>query len=1386
MAGIGWRRSELLTQALLASTEPQVFSLENPMAGSLISEAFSDPISPAVASPMIATRTSPAINISDIDLFESQASLLCGPANAPPIERRAMTAAGLRWFTEQNVHGFPAHKLQEATDGAVEYLTSQVERRREELNQRVEVFEQQQHLEPVTGMPHIWAGDCPELQALARSLSLMEADLEARKTRSPYMTTRDVHKLIIKPATDHLLCRYIELPEWAGGKDQTGLPFAGDADYFVSHSWDTPWEELVAAVEAHQTQHPETIFRYWIDILAVCQHTALRPWTCQHGPTKALREKLLQMDSMTLRIKGIEAGATNAELQSIEQDDHEAEEGDEADRAKSIRAELVELIISKEMNRPGSMISCRGCAKVVDDMHDWETADPENPKGFERVIRHAGKTVLVMEPWRTPRLPTRSWCLYESYTTLNPNAFYEGGKLDVALGSHQQRSMQLALQEEYDSVQSTIAAIDAEQAEATMPADRDQIFSAIRELPGGFTGLDDAIKAALSEWLGDTAVDLLDRTDPDRPRLTEADLDDDETLNGKRSRKLTWCIDRWPFIVELWPCLLIFIFGGLLHEMTIVIGLVAKVNMADSTEARVNIHETQHAVALNTCILAILAIFALMMMAVFNRHQRERQLRRSELFVRWIGPFVGWMDGIWFSVAPFMLAVSLLYDGFSGMLIWLTFMVLFVIPSGMLKSLVTNRSARFELMGKAGWQRLLAGQRSRTARDRSEHSTNGLDLLQAAHDGLQQTMGASDPATWEYAAGLIQALRIAGKEQEALVLAQEISSRAAGSNPGGWTCITRVLFQCCHADGRFNWATRALTPDAHLTNRYSRCFWLRQHASVLAATCAPDEEVLAAVHAAAEVHGIAWNTASNPALTDFATRHREEIREIDHWCESATRKRRHSAACYRALVLLALFCWFGFNFILGIQLGGAGLRDCAVLVGGVSVQLNGCYRVVANRSQVCDTSIATGPQCLPVYEQTDGGYFLYWRQAPPAMIISGKCVIQQDLPRASHWHCEWDGLEQSTQWNRAGVHNGKAYWWRHEPQQHATCDTGAGLSPVDTIPGSKYTIRLTHPCAVGGAGQEPVCVGVAEDSEITAGAHLELVDCSASCESTQWTATTNGTIHLASAEGSGLCFSIAKGRPLLLPCTAATEVWSFRSDGSLGSPWSGDPSEPEQCIIAAACSSGSPLMLSDCAGHGETKFFFTSAVPSPGTSTSDRWLYWSEPSDFPDWWSDKHPRWVFDQDLDPKNGRYAETDEGCDAVTPQDWMDWLQWDNFESTWEEVQYTFADSTTTGHGASQNGTVGRWFIGKQASIGNDPAERDSYIRGPSMTIPAGARAGQLGEYIEDVQAKAWECGRHCKTSRVPVGDVWWANEDIKVEVGGLWVVIRRVAASATSVV
>ena len=74
------------------------------------------------------------------------------------------------------------------------------------------------------------------------------------------------------------------------------------------------------------------------------------------------------------------------------------------------------------------LAECPGCAAVASDMHDWKTADPNHPKGFERVIACTRHTLVLMEPWDSPRPPTRVWCLFEQYTTI-----VKDGVLEVVL-----------------------------------------------------------------------------------------------------------------------------------------------------------------------------------------------------------------------------------------------------------------------------------------------------------------------------------------------------------------------------------------------------------------------------------------------------------------------------------------------------------------------------------------------------------------------------------------------------------------------------------------------------------------------------------------------------------------------------------------------------------------------------------------------------------------------------------------------------------------------------------------------------------------------------------------------------------------------------------------
>ena len=73
-----------------------------------------------------------------------------------------------------------------------------------------------------------------QLTNARRWLHWLKEDRKQRK-KHDYLTARDVHRYIIKPETDHLQCRYCELPGLAEQKDPETDRFCfGAADLVTS------------------------------------------------------------------------------------------------------------------------------------------------------------------------------------------------------------------------------------------------------------------------------------------------------------------------------------------------------------------------------------------------------------------------------------------------------------------------------------------------------------------------------------------------------------------------------------------------------------------------------------------------------------------------------------------------------------------------------------------------------------------------------------------------------------------------------------------------------------------------------------------------------------------------------------------------------------------------------------------------------------------------------------------------------------------------------------------------------------------------------------------------------------------------------------------------
>ena len=407
----------------------------------------------------------------------SCASTPADPRPLPPlehIEQRGVSAAFLQQLTANRLE--EEGLKQQATAAAITFLMTKIGETENEI-ERVratctvgEDAQQDLHVpepepEP-TGAAHTAPArymssprqqaartfsDHNKLHVLQRSLTQYQADLAAREAR-PFLTSRDVHRLLVVAETKDRMCRYVELPDVHGSLERaTGQRHVGTADYFFSYSWDSPWEAVVSALVAH-TQREVSAGNpppfYWIDIFAVNQHLSMPPWRCESG-----------------------------------------------------------------------LSNCPGCAAVAADMHDWSTADPINPKGFERVIAHTKHTLVLNEPWAAPRPPTRVWCLFEGYQTLS-----RGGTLEVVLGHADRQELQLSLNDRFADLKCIVQGIDARTAEATVVTDRDNIFTAIAQLPGGFDGLNQEMRTAQRRWLAWAAAGVLERTDPSREALSAAAL----------------------------------------------------------------------------------------------------------------------------------------------------------------------------------------------------------------------------------------------------------------------------------------------------------------------------------------------------------------------------------------------------------------------------------------------------------------------------------------------------------------------------------------------------------------------------------------------------------------------------------------------------------------------------------------------------------------------------------------------------------------------------------------------------------------------------------------------------------------------------------------------
>lgn len=606
------------------------------------------------------------------------ASPLVIPRN-PTIEGRAVSAAFLRAFTDRYVVAHP-DLARTATNEALAYLDKQIQEVQNKLTELVSPRADAGESASGTVLRRGTSAAIRSKMVLQQKLKVLQEDVAARK-RKAFLSTRDVHKYIIKAETDARKCRWVELPGWGDGVDSSGAPFVGDADSFVSHSWDSPWERLVEAVCEHSQREGKSGKFYWVDIFAVNQHSP---------------------------------------------------EKDEATQAVTCPTD------------------CRGCAAIGEDLPDWETMQ-EHPtsKGFGRVLGFCKHVLVLMEPWHSPRPPTRVWCLFEMFNGISQS----GGQVEVMLSRLEQQEMQVALADDFSKFEALIVGIDAREAEVTFDTDRTNIFNLISTSDGGFDALNSAIRTSLFLWLVGAGQELLQKVggteglDANVPHLTDAEIDAEAARHsyGWWKRSMLRIVNKQPSL-PVWLPLIAYLTGGI-----DCIGVGIYLDQGG-----------RMSFALVAFALGIVAWASIGKLGMLLYHLRaQHQIRTPVVVTCCHSDWVVWLSGMFGAWLMWIVLLWLCFYFEEPRAIFLTTGIVFVFTS-VCVSLYIDQSQRARLgmlSVRVGWLLLKLG--------RPEEATA---LFYEAHKSLLQVVGGSTPAGYLAAPGLVRGLQLLGRKQEAAAI----------------------------------------------------------------------------------------------------------------------------------------------------------------------------------------------------------------------------------------------------------------------------------------------------------------------------------------------------------------------------------------------------------------------------------------------------------------------------------------------------------------------------------------------------------------------------------------------------------------------------------------
>eukprot|EP00937_MAST-01D_sp_MAST-1D-sp2_P003219 g3219.t1 len=136
----------------------------------------------------------------------------------------------------------------------------------------------------------------------------------------------------------------------------------------------------------------------------------------------------------------------------------------------------------------------------VMNQHSEEQVGQDLLQNLRRSIEAPGKLLLLLDSWRDPAPLARCWCLFELYTAIKC-----GADITMCLSRSEEYSFLGDLEANRADLELLIESVHAEQAEATVPADRDAIFATIRD-EIGFGPFNATLRSTLREALQQTIM----------------------------------------------------------------------------------------------------------------------------------------------------------------------------------------------------------------------------------------------------------------------------------------------------------------------------------------------------------------------------------------------------------------------------------------------------------------------------------------------------------------------------------------------------------------------------------------------------------------------------------------------------------------------------------------------------------------------------------------------------------------------------------------------------------------------------------------------------------------------------------------------------------------